>query len=588
MNKCLLSYLLAFFSVLELTAQVENITIDIGSRDMTDSVCKPHMLGVIAGPAPNYQSIAPDLTASYQDIGVTTVRNNDYFDDRLDMEQMFFCGTYPVTPLTPQYPDWDCDPQNTAFYHFAESDSQFQNWVDGGFLPFFRLGGENSHPINQHDYKGPRSYEEANWLAAGLKVVERYNSFGGDTNTLKGYLNLWTEYPQKIFWDRDSLAFNNFWCNNFDSLKTHFPSLKIGGPGFNSSVSIQLGNTPFGNVNTHIDLFLRELKARNLKPGWLGFHVFSNDVDDFYKASIAFRKLLRAEAPFTAYASVWGSGDSSFFHGVELICDAWGFDNDQSLPATTRDSLFNKQRGAAHHTGAFIAFQQTDIERAYIYRGGELGADTTTGVMGLFHGNASGSYKPVAYGFKLCSKMQTIYNRKLISPVSATASGGSKIWTLAGEDAHGNKAILVSNPSANTINMSLTVNGAALTTSNFPAVNQYTVTDASDGQTPVAWASGAFVLPPYTSHLITLSQTATGIMGADFPQKHITLYPNPANETIRFSETLHHVEVFNVFGQLMMPVVKSANSISVSALADGIYFVRSGNARLKFIVQRNQ
>jgi len=33
--------------------------------------------------------------------------------------------------------------------------------------------------------------------------------------------------------------------------------------------------------------------------------------------------------------------------------------------------------------------QQADIERAYIYRGGEFGSDITLGVMGLFQGDAS-------------------------------------------------------------------------------------------------------------------------------------------------------------------------------------------------------
>ncbi|MCE9539313.1 MAG: hypothetical protein K8R85_08860, partial [Bacteroidetes bacterium] len=330
--------------VLHANAQ-ETITINIGSVNVTDSANIPHMLGVIAGPLPNHNSIAPDLTSKFQDIGVTTIRNNDYQDDRLDMERMFFCGTYPINQFTPQYPKWDCDPNNNSYYHFTESDAQFQSWVNGNFLPFFRLGGENGHIVRNHDYKGPRSYEETNWLQAGLKVVNRYNNFAGGTNTLKGYLDIWTEYPQNNFWDRDSLSFNNFWCTNFDSLKTHFPTLKIGGPGFNTYVSTQIGNTEI--VKPWVDLFLRELKLRNLKPDWIGFHVFSNDIQDFYNAAINYRKLLRAEAPFDSYATVWAAGNSSFFHGTELICDAWGFDNDQSLSAATRDSLFNKQRGAA-------------------------------------------------------------------------------------------------------------------------------------------------------------------------------------------------------------------------------------------------
>lgn len=581
MKRIILTLLIVLLYVLSASAQ-ETITINIGSINVTDSVNKPHMLGVIAGPSPNYNSTASDLTTQYQDIGVTTVRNNDYFDDRLDMERMFFCGTYPINQFTPQYPKWDCDPNDLANYHFTESDAQFQNWINGNFLPFFRLGGENGHLIRPHDYKGPRSNEEANWINAGIKVVNRYNNFGGDTNTLKGYLNIWTEYPHNTFWDRDSLEFNNFWCNTFDSLKTNFPSLKIGGPGFNTSVSTALGNTSV--VKTWTNLFLRELKSRNLKPDWIGFHVFSNDIQDFYNAAIAYRKLLRSETPFTSYSSVWGSGNTSFFHGTELICDAWGFDNDQSLPASTRDSLFNKQRGAAHHVGAFIAFQQTDIERAYIYRGGEMGSDTTQGVMGLFQGNANGSYKPVAYGFKLCSKMQTIYNKKLISSVNAIASGGSKIWTLAGEDSIGNKAILISNPTANTINLSLQLNNSNLSTSMYPYINQFTVTDNNNGQTPSVWTSGVFVLTPYTSHLITMTNTPVSIVEQQNIKHNITLYPNPTKSMINFSETLKDIEVYDVYGQLVLSQNGLTNSLSVKELNNGVYFIHTNNVTLKFIV----
>jgi len=589
MKKLILFQIITLFLVIELRAQTtENITINIGSVDLADSVNKPNMLGVIAGPAPNYNSIAPDLTSKFQDIGVTTIRNNDYKDDRLDMERMFFCGTFSIDLNTPNYPKWDCDPNNAQYYHFTKSDAQFQNWIDGGFLPFFRLGGEHASFPRGHDYEGPRSTDETNWINAGLQVVNRYNSFGGGTNTLAGYLDIWTEYPQYNFWDRDSLSFNNFWSNAFDSLKTHFPSLKIGGPGFNTSVSTALGKR--STVKTWIDLFLRKLKSRNLKPDWIGFHVFSNTIDDFYNAAIAFRKLLRAEPPFNAYASVWGSGNNSFFNSTELICDAWGFNNDHSLPQSTRDSLFNKQRGAAHHVGVFIALQHADIERAYIYRGGEIMADTTQSVNGLFYGNAGGGYKPVAYGFKLSSKMQTLYNKKLLSPVFAFASGGSKIWTLAGEDTNGNKAILISNPTAHTINLTLTLNGSNLSTSIFPYINQYTVTDNNNGQTPSQWNSGAFVLPPFTSHLITMRDNITDveIKSNNLPGYYSLLqnYPNPFNPATTISYQLSAyskvtLKVYDILGREVatlvnkeQPAGKYKVNFNAGSLSSGVYFYR--------------
>ncbi len=557
----------------------QTITVNIGHVNAADSVVKPHMLGVIAGPSANYQSTAPDLTSHFQDVGITTIRNNDYYDDRLDMERMFFCGSYPVNQFTPQYPDWDCDPADTANYHFSESDLQFENWLDGGFLPFFRVGGELAHAIRPHDYKGPRNNEEANWIQAAIHVVNRYNNFDGGANTLGGYLNIWTEYPHKVFWDRDSLSFNNFWCNTYDSLKNHFPALKIGGPGFNTSVSTQIGNTVSGNINTHADLFLRELEQRNIKPSWIGFHVFSNDIAVFYNTSIAFRKLLRAEAPFAAYNSVWGNANGNFFDGVELICDAWGFDNDQSLTESVRDSLFNRKWGAAHHTGVFIAFQQADVERAYIYRGTELGYDPNhPGLMGLFIADSTGTYKPVSYGFKMCSKMQTIYHRKLTSPAFDVASGGSKIWTLAGESAGGGKALLVSNPSADTVLLTLTVDGNVLSSSVFSSVNHYFISDTDNGETPHAWTGGSFTLLPGTSNLITMENT-TAIDEFSAERKNIFLHPNPAGDrvTLTSDKQISSVEFYTIQGQCfkIIPALGNTQLISISDLPRGLFLIKA-------------
>lgn len=585
MKKISLIFLFAILCLHKTSAQiVETITINIGTVSITDSIVKPHLLGVIAGPSPNHNSDAPDLTAKFQDIGISSIRNNDYQDDRLDMERMFFCGDYnSISELSTQYPDWNCDPNDTANYHFETSDLQFKNIVDGGFLPFFRLGGEFNHVIHPHDYKGPRNNEELNWIKASLKVINRYNNFNGGSNTLKDYLNIWTEYPQKNFWDRDSIEFNNFWCTSYDSLKSNFPTLKIGGPGFNTSISTKLGNTAV--VKIWIDLFLKELYLRNLKPDWIGFHVFSNDIEEFYNAAINYRKLLRAEPPFSSYGSIWGIGDASFFSKTELICDAWGFDNDATLSSSARDSLFNGQQGAAHHVGVYIALQHADIERAYLYRGGEMNSDTTKSIMGLFHGNSNGSYKPAAYGFKLCSSMQKTYTKKLITPVSNIASGGSKIWTLAGEDSLGNKAILISNPSANIVNLSLNINSQNLTTVMYPYINHHTVTDTSNGLVPISWSNGVFVLYPYTSHLITMSNDFTSVNSLTITNRNINLYPNPSTNLISFSENLFNVTIFDAYGQTVFYRKGPSKSVSTVDMKNGIYFLRSNNINIKFVVQ---
>jgi hypothetical protein len=52
----------------------------------------------------------------------------------------------------------------------------------------------------------------------------------------------------------------------------------------------------------------------------------------------------------------------------------------------------------------------------------------------------------------------------------------------------------------------------------------------------------------------------------------------------RISKTLYDIEIFNIFGQAVMPQIKLAKNISVMELTDGLYFIRSKNCTVKFVV----
>src|SRR3989338_1888742 len=181
-------------------------TIIITAGNPSDPVIMP-LLGVISGPDPPASSLAPDLTKQYQDIGVTSVRNNDYYDDRLDMEQIFNCNG-------PTYPSWDgCDATDDANYNWEKSDAQFQSYIDGGFEPFLRLGGEWENQERNHDFKGPQNEtQEQNWVIAAEKEVDRYNNWNGEHDVLS-YLNIWTEFPGEHFWTGNNGDFIKFWTN---------------------------------------------------------------------------------------------------------------------------------------------------------------------------------------------------------------------------------------------------------------------------------------------------------------------------------------------------------------------------------------
>jgi hypothetical protein len=78
-------FLIFFIFQLALNAQINTHTINITANTSTDTTLK-RLSGIISGPIQPYESLAPDLTERFQEIGVFSVRNNDYHNDMLGIE----------------------------------------------------------------------------------------------------------------------------------------------------------------------------------------------------------------------------------------------------------------------------------------------------------------------------------------------------------------------------------------------------------------------------------------------------------------------------------------------------------------------
>ncbi len=457
----------------------------------------PHvrpLLGVISGPIQPLESPIRDLSDHLRDIGVVTIRNNDYFDDRMDIEGIFNCGG-------PTYPSWEgCDPQDEANYNWESSDELFESWLSGGFEPFLRLGGEVQNAARHHDFKGPQNAtQEANWIVAAQKVVGRYLYWGGNEQTFT-YLDIWTEFPNKFFWDRSNIAFFRFWTKAFVALKSAYPQLKIGGPGFIAGQTVRVAAGDGGAVQA----FLTYLYENGVKPDWIGWHLFYNDPLMWYRAAQAYRDLLDGEG---LYADVPWAG-SGFFNDVELIVDAYGVAK-MNLSPEERDRIYNHQKGAALRTASWIAMQYSDVERAYLYRAGDPHStpnDSPVEVYrgtysGLFYGDAQGTYKPAAHAFRLWSRVVSEYPTLLTTPLPPTAESGG-LWVLAARNDQAEIAVLVANVTADDVAWSLTFDDG--TTLADYRLTLYQVDDVHDGRTPLPWSGGALTIPAESVQLIVL------------------------------------------------------------------------------------
>ncbi len=307
-----------------------------------------------------------------------------------------------------------------------------------------RLGGEVQNATRRHDFKGPQNaVQEANWIQAAQKVVDRYLYWEDQAQTFT-YLDIWTEFPNKSFWDRNNKAFFRFWADAFTALKAAHPELKIGGPGFVAAQAVKLVE----GEKTTAEEFLTYLYQRNIRPDWIGWHLFQND-----------------------------------------------------------QQIYNHQRGAAIRTASWIAMQYSDVTRAYLYRAADPRSTPDDGLekierynyTGLFYGDAEATYKPAAHAFRLWAQVVGRFPM-LLTTSHAPAEDG--LWALAARNDEGEIAVLLSNIAAQDITWNLTFDNAVMEDCQ---VEIYQVDDAHNGRTAAIWAGGAVTIPAESVQLVILT-----------------------------------------------------------------------------------
>ncbi len=97
------------------------------------------------------------------------------------------------------------------------SDTLFQSFIDGGFEPFFRLGGESGCGVRKHDFNGSKyETQENQWITGALKIAQRYTHWQGNNHVIQ-YLDIITEWLKEVFWDgpnnvNELVPSGTYWC----------------------------------------------------------------------------------------------------------------------------------------------------------------------------------------------------------------------------------------------------------------------------------------------------------------------------------------------------------------------------------------
>lgn len=519
------------------------------------------LVGVIGGPqSPDGATPPIDVSSQLADIGVKSIRNNDYYDDRLDVPGIFNCARtnpnhHPKCSNShgsgAEFPCWEgCDYTDATRYGWSDSDALFDSMVTGGFEPFLRFGASfKTNTGSGYDFAGPKSAAEVkNLLGVAERFYDRYTtrpSYGVPVR----YLDLWTEKSEgrDNFWSWSDAEFVDFWTMLYTTVKTSFPAHAVGGPGFAGTVvtdEIMAGYASAGSRGFAVR-FLNALYDRGVRPDWLGYHQFSHSPIDHMRAHQAMHDLLHAEG-------IWAVADRSelkwygtgWFDETELVYDAFGVhrvsDYDRRLctaagvstdeetclnyivsgaaspTVSGRYSLNERGAGAASLTGAWITVAlNPDVKRAYVYRAASVD-QTDPSVNGVLQPGdlgviaADGTFKPRAHAMRLWSRMVEDYPT-LLEGAPYSYAGDTHLWELAGKRViRGvtSYAVLVANPSRDDNEVSLSIDGAPQTS--FRTVKVFTVDDVRDGETPSATYTGGsaparIVVPAHSVVFVTLA-----------------------------------------------------------------------------------
>ena len=486
--------------------------------------------GVIAGPSPNSTnacSYATETTLAeklYQ-VGIRSIRNNDYYDDSLDLDLMFNCSGKAYgsnTACENQYPCWKgCAltyPIGCGAMQYTSgatngytSDRRFESMTKGGFEPFLRVGGEYNVAagtlqggVTARTAKGPQTdEEEANWIEAAKCAAEHYQS-----KTAFPYLNIITETSEH-FWSRGWPAFHKFWVKAFSALKSTFGSqFKIGGPGMwgpNWTISTVKAHEEAASCTASASLpardFLKAVAAAGEKPDWLGIHIFSSDPDDYARTIAAFKALLSKSGPcFGASKTLESPWAGDYFAKAELIVDAY-------MPSKnvlfTGEAIANSVRfydgkeGAALNASSFVVFQREGITRAYHYRASEQASGGP--LEGIIKCDATASAKPRANVYRLWNRMMDASARQgtILSPAN-----DSKLYVLYASATK--RYVLVANTGDAAVTYAPSWKTGSTSVMAHRARSLYTVDDSNDGSIAAPMTDDAITIPAQTVHLLEL------------------------------------------------------------------------------------
>ena len=429
-----------------LTGNTVRVTVDFGReagtiRRLNGGNVGPNLaLGDIKG--------VGDGIAAFRELEVPLTRLHDI---PIANPSMRLVDTHQV------FGNFSADAQDPSNYYFEQTDDYIRSVRAAGSDVMYRLGTSIEHSLNSYAAWPPKDYGK--WADVCVNIIRHYNEGWADGHEWNiRYWEIWNE-PDifKPMWRGTFEDYCRLYEVTSNKIKARFPQVKVGGPAF--------ANFHPGGKEELGRQFLAYCRDHRCPLDFFSWHRYDRALPKIIEEPVKMRAIV----------------DSYGFKDTELILDEWHYWVGGFRKSTYSDSLdaLAGVNSAVFATAVLTGWQDTPLTMGCFYTIGQL--SIWWGAWGRWNE----PYK-LFYTLRMFAGM-TRHPRR----ASAT-SDDPNVRVLAGRDAEGRRAVLVSNFKSGAGEIRLSFPGAANV--RFKTTLTDTEHDALEGEVRTD-AEGALTLP---------------------------------------------------------------------------------------------
>ncbi len=284
-----------------------------------------------------------------------------------------------VVDIHAVFPDFARDPSRAESYDFARTDEYIAAVRTTGAEIIYRLGESIEHDDIKRHVHPPSDARQ--WARICLGIIRHYNE-GWANGARHGirYWEIWNEPENRpSCWTGTDGQFLALYATAAREIKTQFPGLNVGGPGFGYTGEVRGESFRAGGLMTN---FLAFCRRESVPLDFLSWHCYADNPHELVVRARGIRQLL----------------DAHGFMNAESHLNEWNYlpGNTWTPISKTRGTPESRRRfyhemtgapGAAFIGAALLELQDAPVDRANLFHG-------ETGPFGLFdiHGAREKTY----------------------------------------------------------------------------------------------------------------------------------------------------------------------------------------------------